>query len=161
MWAINWMVLYFGWNFTKSWIRRLYICSCKASTQQNGHLLKMSTYGFTRMLKYFLNHSVTCLISSRHTPHQQSTHTPSTPHHAATKQAQYSRMSHTLNILLSFSFFIFLKYPTNQANKIPKSDMHNLRQSIHKINKKLRSKTFSVPGKRTNRSLARTKACKI
>ena len=102
-----------------------------------------------------------CALLQGVRPHQQSTHTPPAPHHAATKQAQYSRMSHTLNILLSFSFFIFLKYPTNQANKIPKSDMHNLRQSIHKINKKLRSKTFSVPGKRTNRSLARTKACKI
>ena len=127
MWAINWMVLYFGWNFTKSWIRRLYICSWKASTQQSDYLLKMSTYGFTRMLKYFLNHLVTCLINSRHTPHQQNTHTPSAPHHAATKQAQYSRMSHTQrttttsmkNIYISSensSFFLIL-----YISKIPKS----------------------------------------
>ena len=63
MWPINWTVLYFSWNFTKSWIRRLYICSYKASTQQSDHLLKMSTYGFTRMLKYFLNHPVTCSMT--------------------------------------------------------------------------------------------------
>ena len=58
-----------------------------------------------------------------------------------------------LKILLSLSFLIFLKYP-NQIS-------HNLRQSIHKIKKKnykaCTHKFFSVPGKRTNRSLARTK----